>query len=504
MLSSVQNAPFDRIGGLDIIERAVAHLFTSFRTTPDLMPLLPDGVDIGNTGDVEWQVQLWLTDILGGPMKYDGPQLAALFGYQNATPEMRSRLGGLIIEALQAVGAPAAAVDEARDVLNGALAATPFSPVPGSAVAAQPEAQPRSEFAIAWQTNDPDFPIAWRDDTEAQQRGALIAQLKAQADEQQMLVLFPDANGEFWFGNVASEHAMARLADWLPGGFDPEQGVSGTLFFPDVVERRAIFNHPDSLPIKKRICFGPETVMLEVRAIRNDKGQVVCPQIVWEIFHTMAPVAAIEEPMAVQMTETVSAPARAPVAGSTTRPATNSPRLAETADGLRQEARAFEASARELLGLTGLLDTLADSAESSGSGAAVGSLAAAVADADGAEQMVQQGLAAFEAARSVADGPGRSREVSAALTQLMELARRTNQLVLDASQRAVEDEVAAAATGLISRASALRSVLATQVSGLAREAESVSRQLEDGANTAGRFAELREAMQAPTAGNGLN
>ena len=81
----------------------------------------------------------------------------------------------------------------------------------------------------------------------------------------------------------------------------------------------------------------------------------------------------------------------------------------------------------------------------------------------------------------------------------MELARRTNQLVLDASLRAVEDEVASAATALMARTGAVRNGLSAQVSGLAEEAKGVSRQLERGASTAVRFAELREAMRGPSA-----
>ena len=424
MLSSVQNAPWDRLGGLDTIERAVAALFTRFRESPELRPFLPDPIP-EDTSEEEWQVQLWLTDILGGPVTYDGPEVTTLFRQQQVGPDIWGRLAEMIAESLQAADAPLPAVSEARPILEAALSGTQ----PGG------PAKPGSTLDFG---DEPNFPIAWRDDSEAQKRQDTIARLKAEAEALPTPVMFPDATGELWFGNVASARALARLASFLPDGFDVTQGIPSALFFPDSAERQALFSNLNALPFQKRICFGQETVTLEVTAVRDEQQRILCPQLSWEVFHTMAPLEAVAEPVAAPVPEVAPAPA----VHSPKSTAAVSSGLVGTASDLKREARAIEESAQALLGLTGLLNTLAERAEGHGAGSPATSVEAAMADADGAARMVEQGLAAFEMAREVAGGPGRSSEVTGALEQLMALARRTNQLVLDASLRAVEDDVA--------------------------------------------------------------
>src|SRR5262245_59583512 len=72
-LPGVSAAPaaelFDRLGGFDAIERAVGRLLPRIAADPILSGLLP----ADHAGDVAWQVQMFLTDRLGGPMAYDGP-----------------------------------------------------------------------------------------------------------------------------------------------------------------------------------------------------------------------------------------------------------------------------------------------------------------------------------------------------------------------------------------------------------------------------------------------
>src|SRR5262245_25247483 len=65
---------FDRLGGFDAIERSVGRLLPRIAADPVLSGLLP--AEPG--GDVAWQVQMLLTDRLGGPMAYDGPDLRQL------------------------------------------------------------------------------------------------------------------------------------------------------------------------------------------------------------------------------------------------------------------------------------------------------------------------------------------------------------------------------------------------------------------------------------------
>src|SRR5512147_3134667 len=62
---------FERLGGFDAVERTVARLLERIAGDPVLASLLP----AGNHDALGWGIQLLLTDRLGGPMAYDGPDL---------------------------------------------------------------------------------------------------------------------------------------------------------------------------------------------------------------------------------------------------------------------------------------------------------------------------------------------------------------------------------------------------------------------------------------------
>jgi truncated hemoglobin YjbI len=67
---------FDQVGGFDGVDQAVNRLFAGLAAAPDLSRLLPSG----DTGEARWEVQMLLTDLLGGPMSYDGPDPRVVAG----------------------------------------------------------------------------------------------------------------------------------------------------------------------------------------------------------------------------------------------------------------------------------------------------------------------------------------------------------------------------------------------------------------------------------------
>ncbi len=67
-------APFDRLGGVDGLERAVLRLFGHLARDEVLSRLVP----AGDAGEARWQIQILLTELLGGPMVYDGPDPASV------------------------------------------------------------------------------------------------------------------------------------------------------------------------------------------------------------------------------------------------------------------------------------------------------------------------------------------------------------------------------------------------------------------------------------------
>jgi methyl-accepting chemotaxis protein len=298
--------------------------------------------------------------------------------------------------------------------------------------------------------------------------------------------MFPDATGDLWYGNAACEHAFARLAAWLPPGFDPSNGIPGTIFFPEAEERRGLFSGREALPLKKRLRFGPETVSLLVSAVCDDDQQMLCPQITWEIVHSIAPAASTRPAV--------------PVGATPARPVSGAPRsLPELGAAIRQEARALETGALALQHLSELLDALADQAVAGPSGTPGASLAGLGEESDAAARLAAQGLAALEAAREVAAGEGRSDAVGVALDRLMAVARHTNQLVVDASLHALEDSVGGEVNELLGTVAALRAGMASGAEALAVRTQALAQQLAGAVSHAGRLTELRESLRGPVA-----
>lgn len=556
MLSPVPVASFERLGGGDTLTRAVALLFARLKAAPALQPLLYDGSIPANSAEVERQVRLWLTDRLGGPMSYDGPDVAGLCRQLQVDSERWNRLVRMAGDALLAAGAPSSAVDEARVLLlaalpvrEGTIKQGPVGSEPkpdavalrqaaeavvvaaglsgwnlfvldpdlvlihedeaASAALVRCDADLRRAFGlgatellgksvlrfhpapsqfqgllsetarlsrdttwcfgrVAWRARvfvlsaagpgRPGFAIVWRDESEAYRREAIITRLKAQAEELPIPVMYPDAEGELWFGNAACAHALARLAPWLPPHLNLSNGIHGALFFPEAAERQSLFTAREALPLKKRMTFGPETVSLLVTAVCDDDQQMLCPQVTWEIVHSIAPV--------------VMAPAPPPPSGGRVPPeGATQPRLhprprnlTEASSDLRREARALETSALALSWLGGVLDALADQAAGAGAGLPTAEL---------------------------------ERAVAAALGQLNEIARPINRVVGDASLSVVEDSMTNSVGMLLDRTASVRAAVDDGAGVLAPQAHDVARQLAQAVATAGRLVELRDAVPAP-------
>ncbi len=462
--SASRNASFDRLGGFDGLEQAVQRLFTRLAADPALQSLLPaSGIE-----DVRWQVQMLLTDRLGGPMAYDGPDPATVRSQAGITPEQVGRIGEHLVAAFGDLSAPPLAVEELRAVLaeftrslgiavappaaagptveeiRATLIAQAVADVARAGVADRPLfvldpeltlihlnaeavrglAAVDTELRRAFRLGATDLPgqsvlrfhpapsqlqgllqdtsrlpkeatwcfgravwkarlsavrdgagqllgyaIAWRDETESHRAEAVFQRLRSQAEDLPVPIMYPDAAIERWFGNAACEHALQRLASYLPYPVNPLEGVPVELFLPDEGERRALFRDPDRLPYKTQIRMGPETIAILVSPILDQDQHYLGPQITWEIVHFTRPED--RAPTAPRATRPVSAPPPA-VPRVAAAPATVAAPAVDTAPAtrpdlvLRSEARALEAAAADLQTLVRLLDLVADQTEGRG------------------------------------------------------------------------------------------------------------------------------------------
>jgi hypothetical protein len=372
-----------------------------------------------------------------------------------------------------------------------------FHPAPGQlqGLVGEPGRLPRDAIwrfgQVAWrarvfalpaaESERPGFAIAWRDESEGYRRETIITRLRVQAEALPIPVMYPDAEGDLWFGNAACEHALARLAPWLPPHLNPATGIPGALFFPDVAERQSLFTTREALPLKKRMTFGSETVSLLVSAVCDEDQQMLCPQVTWEIVHSIAPLVIAPAP---------PEPACVPVSSAAETPPSGHPRprgLTEVSDALRREARALSS-------LSEVLDALADQAAGEGAGEPSNGLQHACENGVAAARLAEQGLAALDSAREIAAGAARQRAVADALGQLMEIARRTNRLVVDASLSVVEDSISDSVGLLLDRAAMVRAAVDGDAGVLVTQVHDVAQQLAQSVTMAGRLAELRASL----------
>ena len=446
--SPARSAPFDRLGGFDGIDRGVQRFFVRLAGDGALAPLLP------TTGivDVRWQVQLLLTDRLGGPMAYDGPDPEAVRSRLGIDAGKARLLAEHLLGAFTDAGAAPAAIEELRGVLVRSAEWLGEVPVPPPAPPANDHralliAQAERDTALAGVSDRPLFvldpeltlvhlsadaarglqavdgelrrafglgaaelpghsvlrfhpapsqlqgllqdssrlpkettwcvghavwrarlsvvrtedgrllgyAIAWRDDSEFHRGESVIRRLRAQAEDLPVPIMYLDPTAEKWFGNAACDHALERLAPYIPHPVNPLDGVPVQLFLPDADERRELFRDPARLPYKSQVKIGPETVAILVSPIRDEEQRYLGPQITWEIVHFTRQAGA-------------SAPAVPPAKASLSAPghiAIAAPD-GEAAAALRGEARALESTAADLQTLVRWLDLVADQAEGQG------------------------------------------------------------------------------------------------------------------------------------------
>jgi len=131
---------FERAGGFDALDQAVPALLQRIAADPMVATLLPAGAG----EDLRWQVQFLLTDLLGGPIAYDGPEPGALRTARQISEAQAGRLLAHAIDSLAATGVAGGLLDDCRTALLALLARAGFHlEAPRPAEPALPPAGPR-------------------------------------------------------------------------------------------------------------------------------------------------------------------------------------------------------------------------------------------------------------------------------------------------------------------------------------------------------------------------
>jgi hypothetical protein len=321
------------------------------------------------------------------------------------------------------------------------------------------------------------YAVILRDESDTHRAQAVFQRLRNQAEDLPVPVMFPDPTFENWFGNAACEHALQRLAPHLPVVVNPLLGVPIRLFFPDADRRRALFQDPERLPYKERVRFGPETVALLVTPVRDQEQRYLGPQITWEIVH-FTPEAGSAEPA--ERPEVANGP-EAPVERA------SSPSAPAAARALRAEARAMARVSEELQTLARLLEGTADHAEGHPH-LVVGGPMEPVPEA---VRLVEAAAAALVAMRELPPSSTRGGAMYRTLDTLTGIARRTNQLAMDAALLAVENDAVETTEALREEAQALSQGLGERVRALNTRAQGSFEALRLAMATAARVEQWR-------------
>ncbi len=221
---------FDRLGGFDAIDQAVARAFVRANADPSLagrVPAIPGA-------DATWQAQMYLTELTGGPMAYDGPDPRGVAERLGLTADDVRALSGHLADAFEAAGAPAAVVAEVRGMLSREAARLGFDAA-GAGAAPAPSSPVETLVAAAV--------------LEAARLGLADGNLFVLDPQLTLVHLDPGAA-------AAVQAADAELRRAFNLGAAELVGHPIIRIHPAPTQFSALFADPDRLPRETTWCFG--------------------------------------------------------------------------------------------------------------------------------------------------------------------------------------------------------------------------------------------------------
>lgn len=109
-----------------------------------------------------------------------------------------------------------------------------------------------------------------------------LARLPGVLDTLPTRVMIADRDLTITYVNQATREGLERLADWLPVAPDAVVGANLDIFHKNPSYQRKIMADPSLLPRRAHIQVGPETLDLQVHALRDELGEYVGAIASWE------------------------------------------------------------------------------------------------------------------------------------------------------------------------------------------------------------------------------
>jgi truncated hemoglobin YjbI len=247
---TLSTTAFDRVGGFDVLAKAVGRFIARLSEAPALAHFAGPAM----REDARWRLQLLLTDLLGGPMAYDGPDPAELRHQLKIDAHGYDAGVTLLTACFVDVGAPREAVDELRSTLGAfgrriGLAATVGAADPRPRLIARARALVEEKHLEAWNlfVLDPHYVVIHQCGEAARTTQSVDADLRRA------------------FGLGASD---------IPG-------TSFLRFHPAPTQLQGMLTDRTRLPRETTWCFGRNTWKASLNAVEGDDGALLGYAVAW-------------------------------------------------------------------------------------------------------------------------------------------------------------------------------------------------------------------------------
>jgi methyl-accepting chemotaxis protein len=127
------------------------------------------------------------------------------------------------------------------------------------------------------------FVVNWEEITQKKRLEAEAARVKSMMEQLPINLMYADRDLVIRYMNPVSVETLKKLEQHLPVAVDQIIGQSIDIFHKHPAHQRALLGDPRSLPRKAHISVGPETLELNVSAVKDEKGAAVGTMVTWAV-----------------------------------------------------------------------------------------------------------------------------------------------------------------------------------------------------------------------------
>jgi methyl-accepting chemotaxis protein len=274
-------APYDLIGGRDVIALLVERLIQGVLADDELAPLFAQT-------DTAWlgaSLVDFLSQLLGGPMDYKGGPMSQAHADLPISPALFARFLGHLRAALGELGVPALLCEEVM-VLVGALRRE---------IVNQPDAQPETPPGVSTEKESPmhprtspppSVPAKEQSDGDASPLLGSLEFLRASLDSLQANVFIADPALVLIYANEHARVTLARLEPHIEKAFgiSVDEVIGGSIhrFHKDRRRVEKILKNPTALPHQATFSFGEITLRTQINGVFGPGNAVLGYIVAWE------------------------------------------------------------------------------------------------------------------------------------------------------------------------------------------------------------------------------